>query len=70
MSVAYRVEREVMFVGGGPPTFRVIVKLHGDAWGKVQGGLSKQDADDLCLRLLDNEMRKREAVQPRTGKRR
>ena len=57
MSKAYRMEREAMPPGSTVQLFRVIVKL-GNGWGTVQVGLTKPDAEELLVRLLENEATK------------
>jgi len=65
MSTKYRVERELMVAGQEAPTFRVIVALGSNRWGRVQVGLDHEAAHELCAKLLDNEnvMRDRKLVR-------
>jgi hypothetical protein len=58
MSPPYRIERELT-VAGQPETFRVIVRLGKDFWGKVQTGMTKEDADELLRVLLAYQEKKR-----------
>jgi hypothetical protein len=68
----YRIEREPMPAGSPVQLFRVIVRLPGrNAWGTVQAGLGRADADSLLETLLANEVRRaQERIAYRGGYRR